>query len=696
MIKVGKAIAKLRVPIFILALILLVPSALGYVNTRINYDILSYLPKDIATMKGQDILIDQFGTGGFSMIVVENMDDQDVSAMRKKMAKVDHVKDVIWYDSFADLSIPKTMIPKKIYDMFNAKDSTMMIAIFDEGTSSEDTMEAIKQLRKIGKKQAFISGMSAIVTDTKDLSESETIAYVVIAAILTFIVLSITMDSFLIPLFFLLSIGFSIIYNLGTNIFLGEISFITQALTAVLQLAVTMDYSIFLWNSYKEYEQKYPGDSNRAMGHAIAATFSSVVGSSLTTVAGFIALCFMSYRLGLNLGIVMAKGVVLGVICCVTVLPSMILIFEKAIVKTSHKVLLPSFEGLSHWITKHYWVFLIVMLVLLFPAIYCYNHTKVYYALDETLPDSLASMQANKKLQENYNSSAIDILLIDKDMSESDVQEMTKKVSDLKGISYAIGMDSIIGPTIPRSMVPKDVLDVFESDQYQMIMVGTEYRVASDAVNKQCNQIEKIIHSYSKENMLVGEAPCTRDLIKITDHDFKVVNTASIGAIFLIILFVFKSISLPVILVAIIEFAITINMGIPMLTNTTLPFIASIVIGTIQLGSTVDYAILMTTRYKKERSNGATKAEAVRTAHAASISSIIASALSFFAATIGVGLYSKIDMISSLCILLSRGAIISMFVVLLVLPSALMLFDGIITHTSLGFLPKKDKKEAQS
>lgn len=692
MIKFAKKIVKFRVPILVMSLILLIPSAFGYINTRVNYDILAYLPDDIETMEGQDILVNEFGTGAFSLFMVEGMEAKDVSALIDEIRDVDHVEKVIWYDSFMDISVPMDILPDNLKEAFNSGNSTLMAIIFDETTSADGTMDAIEEIRHIAGKQCFLSGMSAVVTDTKNLSEKETPIYVIIAVICSVIVLSITMDSFLIPVFFLLSIGIAIVYNLGTNIFIGEISYITKALSAVLQLGVTMDYSIFLWHSYKEYQTRYDGDKERAMAHAISNTFTSVVGSSITTVAGFIALCFMSFTLGLDLGIVMAKGVVFGVICCVTVLPSMILIFDKAIEKTSHKPLLPEIKSLSSFVTKHYIIFVVLFIVLMVPAVYGNNNTNVYYNLDETLPKDLDSIIANTKLQEEYNMNSTHMLLVDSSLSSSDVCKMSDEIKKLNGIKAVLGIDTVVGPTIPEDMIPDSVREVLENENYKLLLVMSEYKVASDEVNQQCDAISQIIKSYDNDNMLVGEAPCTKDLIEITDRDFKIVSAVSIGAIFVIILVLFRSVSIPVILVAVIEFAIFINMGIPYYTGTELPFIASIVIGTIQLGATVDYAILMTTRYRKERNLGHEKRDAIVTAHQASIQSVIVSALSFFAATFGVGMYSDIDMISSLCTLMARGAIISMIVVLLVLPSMFMVFDKVICKTSMGFGIKKENR----
>ena len=690
MINFGKGVVKLRIPILIVSIILLFPAALGYFHTRVNYDILTYLPKEIDTMKGQDILLDEFGTGAFSMCVVEGMEDQDISKMRKNMEKVDHVKKILWYDSLADLSIPKTMLPDKVQDAFinEDKDATLMVIFFDSSMSSDETMDAIEELRSVADKQCYISGMSAVVTDTKNLSDKEVPIYVLIAVILAVIVLSLTMDSALIPVFFLLSIGMAIIYNLGSNVFFGEISYVTQALAAVLQLGVTMDYSIFLWHSYEENQERFPDDKKRAMAHAISNTLTSVIGSSITTVAGFVALCFMSFTLGLDLGVTMAKGVVFGVICCVTVLPSMILVFDKAIDKTRHKAIIPDLGVISGWVVKHYKAFIVTFIIVLIPALWGYTHYDVYYDLAGTLPGNLDSVIANDKLDETFAMNSTHIILCDSSLEPKEVNEMMSKIDDVDGVKATLGLDSLVGPTVPREMIPSDIKEVVMDENYQMLMISSEYKVASDEVNDQCDKIEKIMKKYDKNAMLIGEAPCTKDLITITNHDFNVVSTVSIGAIFLIIACVFKSISLPIILVAVIEFAIFINMGIPAFTGTKLPFIAGIVIGTIQLGATVDYAILMTAKYRKARYNGVEKQEAITSALGASMQSVIVSALSFSAATFGVGLYSNVDMIASLCSLMARGAIISMFVVIFILPSMFMIFDKIICKTSKGFVQK--------
>lgn len=689
MVAFGKKVVKFRIPILIISILLLIPAGLGYVNTRVNYDVLTYLPEDIETMQGQDILVKDFGTGAFSMFIVDGMEDKKVSALKAKIENVEHVQKVLWYDSLADISMPKSMIPKDVYEVFNSDTGTMMAIFFDEGTSSDGTMEAIGEIRKLAGKQCFLSGMSAIVTDTKNLAEKETPLYVLIAVVLAVIVLGLTMDSYFIPLLFMLSIGMAIVYNLGSNYFFGEISYITKALAAVLQLGVTLDYSIFLMHSYEEQQVRYNGDKERAMAHAISQTFSSVIGSSVTTVAGFIALCFMTFTLGMDIGGVMVKGVILGVIACVTILPSMILCCDKWIMKTMHKPFLPDIGRISDKVTKRYMIYVIIFLVLLFPAIYGNNHTAVYYNLDETLPKDLPSIIANEKLKKDYDMNTTHMILVDSSVESADVAKMIDKMDDIDGVKWALGLDALIGPAIPQDMIPNSVTDMLKNDKYQLLLVNSEYKVASDELNDQIKDLNKILHKYDKGGMLIGEGPLTADLIDITDTDFKTVSMVSIGIIFVIILILFKSISLPVILVGVIEFAIFVNMGIPYYTGTKLPFVASIVIGTIQLGSTVDYAILMTTRYKRERNHGAEKYDAITTAHRASAQSIMVSALSFFAATIGVGLYSNIDMISSLCILMARGAIISMIVVIFVLPSMFMVFDKVIVKTSKGFLPVK-------
>ena len=689
--KFGRGVVKLRVPILIVSVLLLIPSIFGFVSTRINYDILSYLPSDIETMKGQDIMLDEFGKGGFSLVMLDGMEDKDVEKVKEKIEKVDHVCDVLWYDTLADVSLPKEVLPDDIYDFFNTDNSTMMAVFFDEATSADGSLEAVKEIRSIAGEQCFVSGMSSVVEDIKDLTMQEAPMYVVIAVILTSIILALTMDSFLIPLFFMLSVGMAIIYNMGTNFIQGEISFITEALAAVLQLAVTIDYSIFLWHSYKEEKEKHPGDNKEAMAVAIGKTITSVVSSSITTVAGFLALCFMSYELGMDMGIVMAKGVVIGVICCITVLPSMILVFDKALEKTMHKDLVPSLEKASKFIIKHHAAFIVLFIVVLIPAVYGQINTNVYYNLTDTLPKDLNSVIANTKLDEEYNMATTHMLLVDADMEPKEVNSMLDEMGKVDGVSFSMSLDTLIGPSIPREIVPDSVTKILKSDKWQLMLIGSEYKVASDEENAQIDELSKILKSYDKDGMLIGEAAATKDLIDITDHDFKVVNIVSIAAIFIIILIALRSVSLPIILVAVIEFAITVNMGVPCFTNTTIPFIASVVIGTIQLGATVDYAILMTTRYKTERNAGKDKHEAVTIALTTSMKSIMVSALGFFASTFGVGVYSSVDMISQLCTLMSRGAIISMITVICILPSMLMLFDKVIINTTMGMKKKENK-----
>ena len=687
MVKVGKKIVKFRVPILILSIILLIPAVWGYVNTRINYDVLTYLPEDIETMQGQEIMTNDFGIGAFSMLMVDGMEDKEIVKLKEKVEKVDGVENVLWYDSLADISVPQSVLPSKLYDEYNTEDGTMMAVFFKDGTSSDETMKAITEIRKITGEKCFLSGMSAIVEDTKELAEKETPLYVLIAVALSALVLAITMESIFVPVLFLLSIGIAIVYNLGTNVFFGEISYITKALAAVLQLGVTMDYSIFLMHSYQEQQVRYNGDKERAMAHAISQTFSSVIGSSVTTVAGFIALCFMSFTLGKDIGIVMAKGVIFGVLVCVTVLPSMILCCDKLIEKTKHKPLLPDIGRISDKVTKRYVIYVVAFVILLFPAIYGNNHTGVYYNLDESLPKDLPSVIANTKLKEDYNMNTTHMILVDSSVAGSDVKKMSQEIEKVDGVKWVLGLDNLVGSGVPADMLPESVTGMLKNDKYQLLMVNSTYKVATDKVNKQIEQIDKIMDKYDKGAMLVGEGPLTKDLINITDTDFKRVSAVSIGIVFVIILLLFKLVTIPVILVGVIEFAIFVNMGIPFYTGTKLPFVASIVIGTIQLGATVDYAILMTTRYQRERSRGAGKFDAITTAHKFSAQSIIVSALSFFAATIGVGLYSNIDMISSLCILMARGALISMVVVVLILPSLFMVFDKIIVKTSKGFRP---------
>lgn len=687
--KFGKWVVKCRIPILILAVALLVPSLIGMIMTRINYDMLTYLPGDIDTVVGQDILMDEFGKGAFSFVIIEGMDPEDVSSLREDISHVDHVDTVLWYDDFADVSVPMEILPSKLYDAFNSGDSTMLAIFFDTSTSSDDTMEAITAIRSIAGKQCFVSGMSAMVTDLKDLCEKEEPIYVGIAVALACVAMMIFMDNWITPFVFLMSIGMAILLNMGTNYFLGEISYLTKALSAVLQLAVTMDYSIFLWHSYEEQKSMYE-NNKEAMAVAINNTLTSVVGSSITTVAGFIALCFMSYTLGLDLGIVMAKGVILGVIGCVTTLPSMILVLDKLLQKTSHKSLLPDMGKVASGITKVFPVFLILFLGLVLPSYLSYKATnnEVYYDLGETLPEDMAYVVANSKLQEDFGVGATHMVLVSTDVSDTDVRAMIHEMENVEGIKYALGLESVVGPLVPEEMLPESVKEVLKSDDWELLLVNSEYKTATDEVNAQINELNTILKKYDSKGMLIGEAPCTKDLIETTDEDFKVVNTVSIVAIFVIIALVEKSITLPLILVAVIELSIFINLGLAHLTGTSLPFIAPICISTIQLGATVDYAILMTTRYKKERYEGRDKREAVTNALKVSIPSIIVSAMGLFSATFGVALYSDVDIISSLCDLMARGAIVSMFAVILFLPAMFMLFDKMICVTSIGFRNK--------
>lgn len=687
--KFGKWVVKCRIPILILAVALLVPSLIGMIMTRINYDMLTYLPGDIDTVVGQDILMDEFGKGAFSFVIIEGMDPKDVSSLREDISHVDHVDTVLWYDDFADVSVPMEILPSKLYDAFNSGDSTMLAIFFDTSTSSDDTMEAITAIRSIAGKQCFVSGMSAMVTDLKDLCEKEEPINVGIAVALACVAMMIFMDNWITPFVFLMSIGMAILLNMGTNYFLGEISYLTKALSAVLQLAVTMDYSIFLWHSYEEQKSMYE-DNKEAMAVAINNTLTSVVGSSITTVAGFIALCFMSYTLGLDLGIVMAKGVILGVIGCVTTLPSMILVLDKLLQKTSHKSLLPDMGKVASGITKVFPVFLILFLGLVLPSYLSYKATnnEVYYDLGETLPEDMAYVVANSKLQEDFGVGATHMVLVSTDVSDTDVRAMIHEMENVEGIKYALGLESVVGPLVPEEMLPESVKEVLKSDDWELLLVNSEYKTATDEVNAQINELNTILKKYDSKGMLIGEAPCTKDLIETTDEDFKVVNTVSIVAIFVIIALVEKSITLPLILVAVIELSIFINLGLAHLTGTSLPFIAPICISTIQLGATVDYAILMTTRYKQERYEGRDKREAVTNALKVSIPSIIVSAMGLFSATFGVALYSDVDIISSLCDLMARGAIVSMFAVILFLPAMFMLFDKMICVTSIGFRNK--------
>ena len=694
MVKFGKQIARHKTLVVIICVLLLIPSAFGYIKTRINYDLLSYLPETLENVKGQDILVDEFGMGAFSMVVVEGMENKDVAKLEEKIENVEHVKDVLWADDLVDLSMPVEMLPEPVRDTLFSGDATMMVALFDDTTSSDDTMQAIADIRELSTAQCFVSGMSGVVTDIKNLSFQEMPVYVLIAALLCLVILGLTMESFFVPVLFLFSIGAAIVYNLGTNLFLGEISYITQALTAVLQLGVTMDYSIFLLNSYEENKQRFPGDKNRAMAHAISNTFKSVTGSSVTTVAGFAALCCMTFALGRDLGIVMAKGVIIGVLCCIILLPALILQFDGLIEKTKHKSLIPDLGRVSHFITRHYRVFILVFLVLLVPAVYGNNHTKVYYNIDKSLPQDLDSAIANKKLEEDFQMNNVHMVLLNNGLSAGQKEAMLKDIEQVDGVKWAIGLNSLIGPAVPEDMLPEEAVGMLKSDNYEIEFICSDYKTATDEVNAQIDEINTIVKAYSPDSMVIGEAPLTKDLKDVTEVDLRNVNILSIAAIFIIIMIVFRSISLPVILVAVIEFAIFVNMSIPYYMGTQLPFVASIVIGTIQLGATVDYAILMTSRYQRERSLGKGKREAVFIAHKLSMKSILTSGLTFFAATFGVCVYSKIDMISSICTLLARGAIISTVVVICLLPAMLLIFDKLIIKTSYHFLGNGKKGKA--
>lgn len=694
MVKTGKWIAKHRILIVLIGILLLIPSVIGTIKTRINYDILSYLPESLETVKGQDVMVDEFGTGAFSMVVVEDMPLKDVQKLKNKFEEIEHVKKVLWYDDIADISVPTSMMPKDLKDIFFADDSTMMLVLFDNTTSSDEAMEAVTNMRAIADKQCFISGMSGVVTDIKNLCLQELPIYVAIAALFSFIVLEITGTSFVVPILFLLCIGISILYNMGTNLFLGEISYLTQALVAILQLGVTMDYSIFLLDSFEENKKRFPGDKNRAMGHAISNTFKSIVSSSITTVAGFAALCLMTFALGKNLGIVMAKGVIIGVICCVTLLPAIILIFDPLIEKTKHKPLIKNTNKLSGFIIRHYKIWLAVFCIGLLPAVYGNNYTKIYYNIDKSLPSTLDSNVANKKLEDTFDMSTMHIIMMDKNISNANKTTLMKDIEKVDGVKWAFGLNSVFGANVPASMIPKDVKDMLQSDEQELVFVCSKYSSATDESNSQIAAINDLVKKYDSNGMVIGEAPLMKDLQDVTDIDLVNVNVASVAAIFIIIMLVFKSISVPIILVAVIEFAINVNMAIPFFQGIELPFVASIVVGTIQLGATVDYAILMTSRYQKERRKGFGKKEAVMNAHKACALSIMTSGFSFFAATFGVAWYSKVDMIGAICTLLSRGALISMACVIFILPAMFIIFDKVICKTSIDFLGEKAKAKA--
>ncbi len=687
--KFGELIAKSRFVILLLCILLLIPSTVGFVKTRVNYDLLSYLPESLDTVSGQNVMVDEYGMGAFSMIVVEGMKMQELKEVEEQILSIDHIDNVLWYGSVADISVPIEFLPSRLKDRLFSGDCALMIAFLDDTTSSDSSMTAIRQMRAILDQRCFISGMTGIVTDIADLCMEEIPVYVVIAAVLSFLILELTTESFLVPVFFLVSIGLSILYNLGSNVFLGEISYITQALTAVLQLAVTMDYSIFLLDSFEECKRDHPGDNIAAMGEAISKTLTSVVSSSITTVAGFLALCVMTFALGKDIGIVMSKGVVIGVICCVTFLPSVILIFDKAIQKTKHRPFFKDPEKPSSFIIRHYKVWLAVFCILLYPAIYGNNHTQIYYNIAQSLPDDILSNQANKKLEDTFETGCIHILMLDKGVASSDKQAILDEVETIDGVKWALGLNTMTNSTIPEEMLPKKAKKMIQSDNHELMFVCSEYTAATAEMNAQIAAIDEIVKRYDPTAIVIGEAPLMKDLQDTTDVDLVHVNYLSIAAIFLIILLTFKSISIPVILVAVIEFAICINMAVPYYQGISLPFVASIVIGTIQLGATVDYAILMTNRYLTERLSGKEKTESVKIAHHSSVISILTSGCSFFVATFGVAAYSRVAMIGAICTLLSRGALISMLAVILILPAMLLLFDGLIVRTTLGF--KKGK-----
>ena len=691
----SKAVVRCRIPILIITLLLLIPCVFGMINTRINYDMLDYLPGDMDTVKGQETLLEDFGKGAFSFIIVENMPQRDVAKLTEKIKAVDHVETVLWYNTLADISIPMEILPDEIYREFNTDHSTMIAVFFDSATSADVTMDAIREIRSIAGEQCFVSGMSALVTDLKDLCEAEEPIYVGIAVVLALVAMLIFLDSFLVPFIFLASIGAMILINLGTNYFLGESSYITKALSAGLQLAVTMDYSIFLWHSYNEQRLTHP-DPREAMACAIQETLTSVLGSSITTVAGFIALCFMSFTLGRDLGIVMAKGVIFGVIGCVTVLPALILVFDKPLQRSRHRSVIPNMKGMAKFLTKAFPAFLVIFLLLIAPALYGYQKTndEVYYDMGQCLPEDMEYVIANSKLSEEFNIASTHMVLINSKLPSRDVRAMIREMEQVDGVKYVLGLESVVGSRVPEEVLPESILRILKSDRWELLLINSEYKVAGEQVNEQINRLNTILKRFDPSGMLIGEAPCMKDMIETTNHDFQVVNAVSILAIFVIIALVEKSISLPFILISVIELAIFINLGIPHYAGQSLPFIAPICISTIQLGATVDYAILMTTRYKAERASGRSKRGAVSTALAASIPSVIVSGMGLFAATFGVALYSDIDIISSMCMLMARGALISMGCVIFFLPALLMLFDGLIRHTTAGMKPKAGESPA--
>lgn len=691
--RMAKWLVKHRVVVVIICLLLMIPSIMGMTATKVKYDLLYYLPQDLDTVKGQEILMEDFGKGAFSLCLTEGMTEAAQAGLEEAVRQVPHVESVIGYASILRGALPAEILPDEVREVFQKEDTRLMAVFFDETSSAEGTMEAIETIRRIAGERCFVSGLSAVVTDTKALVEEQEGIYVAIAVALCCLVLMMTMDSFLLPLIFLCCIGVSILWNMGSNCFFGEISYITKAVAAVLQLGVTLDYSIFLWHSYKE-QKGLTEDKDEAMARAIGQTFTSILGSSLTTVAGFVSICFMSFALGRDLGIVMSKGVILGVLGTVILLPCVIRMMDRAIEKTSHKPLLPDVGGIGRFVVKHNKALCVLLIVACIPAFYGYNHVDVYYDMSSCLPETLASVKANEKLADAFDVSTTHLALIDSDVAQKDVCAMADEMAAVDGVQQVLCLDSLLGPSIPESILPDATVSLLKSGSYQMMLISSSYVISSDAVNEQIDQLNAILKEYDKGGMLIGEAPCTKDLIACTDRDFKVVSVISIAAIFVIIALVLRSVSLPVFLVAIIELAIALNLCIPYYTNTTLPFVGPILISTIQLGATVDYAILMTTRYKQGRCSGKDKKTAVGEAVASSAQSVLVSGIGFFAATFGVGLYSNVDIISSMCRLISRGALCSVVVVLFLLPALLLAADGLIVHTTLNMKNKTERTQS--
>lgn len=680
----SKAVVKYRIPILVLTLILMVPSVIGMATTRVNYDMLTYLPEDMETVIGQNELLEDFNKGAFTFLIFEDMPNKDVAKLKEKVEEVDHVDTILWYDSLADLSMPMELIPDEIYKEFNTDHSTMMAVFFDTGTSEDETMDAVKEIRKVCGEQCFVSGMTALVVDLKDLCEQEEPIYVGLAVVLASAAMLLFLDGWMIPFVFLLSIGAMILLNMGTNFFFGEISYITKALSAVLQLAVTMDYSIFLWHSYNE-QRENKSDNKEAMAVAIHETLTSVIGSSVTTISGFVALCFMSFTLGRDLGLVMAKGVLLGVFGCVTVLPALILVLDKPLQKTKHRSIIPNMQGFAGKVVKVFPIFLILFVLVIPPAYYGYDkaNDEVYYDMAQCLPDEMNYVISNSKLKEDFNIASTHMVLVDSGLTQKEINKMIDEMEQVDGVKYVLGLESVIGSSVSEEILPDDVKGILESDRWELLLINSEYAPASDKVNLQLTELTQILKTYDETGMLIGEAPCMKDMIETTDHDFAVVTSVSIIAIFIIIMLVEKSLSLPIILITVIEVGIFINLGLPHYLNQSMAFITPICISTIQLGATVDYAILMTTRYKTERIGGMEKTEAVWTALYTSIPSIIVSGMGMFAATFGVAVYSDIEIVSSMCMLIARGAMISMILVTFVLPAMFMLLDRFICRTTL-------------